>query len=371
MENNSKKPIRVLHVLQRMEAAGVQTLLMNLYRSIDRSKVQFDFLVHYKEHQFFDDEIEALGGKIYRLSVREDYNFIKYCKELDAFFEEHSEYKIVHGHMHSLGAIYLHYAKKHGVPVRIAHSHTNSTQNDAKKFVKQIMNSLYKKDATDLFACSEAAGKYMFGDENFTVINNAILTDNFLFSQAKRDEKRKELGVENKFVIGNVGRFELQKNQKYLVDVFSVLHEMIPESKLLLIGTGSMLEEVKKKVNEMGLNSAVSFLGNRKDVAELYMAMDVFAFPSLFEGLGIVGVEAQAAGTPCVCTDTLPKEISVTPLLYRLPLKNGVDNWAKKIIEAKENSYAHSNMKQYIVDSNYDMTALAKQLEEFYLKQIS
>lgn len=143
---------------------------------------------------------------------------------------------------------------------------------------------------------------------------------------------------------------------------------MIPESKLLLIGTGSMLEEVKKKVNEMGLNSAVSFLGNRKDVAELYMAMDVFAFPSLFEGLGIVGVEAQAAGTPCVCTDTLPKEISVTPLLYRLPLKNGVDNWAKKIIEAKENSYAHSNMKQYIVDANYDMTALAKQLEEFYLK---
>lgn len=127
MENNSKKPIRVLHVLQRMEAAGVQTLLMNLYRSIDRSKVQFDFLVHYKEHQFFDDEIEDLGGKIYRLSVREDYNFIKYCKELDDFFEEHSEYKIVHGHMHSLGAIYLHYAKKHGVPIRIAHSHTNST----------------------------------------------------------------------------------------------------------------------------------------------------------------------------------------------------------------------------------------------------
>lgn len=371
MEKNSNKPIRVLHVLQRMEAAGVQTLLMNLYRSIDRSKVQFDFLVHYKEHQFFDDEIEALGGKIYRLSVREDYNFVKYCKDLDSFFEEHNEYKIVHGHMHSLGAIYLHYAKKHGVPVRIAHSHTNSTQNDAKKFIKQIMNSLYKKDATDLFACSEAAGEYMFGIEHFTVINNAILTDNFLFSQDKRDKKRKELGVVNKFVVGNVGRFEIQKNQKFLVDVFSVLHEMIPESKLLLIGTGSMLEEVKKKVNELGLNDAVSFLGNRKDVAELYMAMDVFAFPSLFEGLGIVGVEAQAAGTPCVCTDTLPKEIDVTPLLYRMPLENGINDWAKALIDAKESGYAHSNMKQYITNANYDMTALAKQLEDFYLAKTS
>lgn len=137
--------------------------------------------------------------------------------------------------------------------------------------------------------------------------------------------------------------------------MFGVLHEMIPESKLLLIGTGSMLEEVKKKVNEAGLDSAVSFLENRKDVAELYMAKDVFAFPSLFEGLGIVGVEAQAAGTPCVCTDTLPKEISVTPLLYRAPLKNGDDDWAKKIVEAEKNCYAHSDMKQYIVDANYDM----------------
>lgn len=231
------------------------------------------------------------------------------------------------------------------------------------------MNGLYRKDATDLFVCSEAAGKYMFGDEHFTVINNAILTDDFLFSQAKRDEKRKELGVENEFVIGNVGRFELQKNQKFLVEMFSVLYEMIPKSKLLLIGTGSMLEEVKKKINEMGLNSTVSFLGNRKDVAELYMAMDVFAFPSLFEGLGIVGVEWQAAGTPCVCTDALPKEISVTPLLYRMPLKNGVDDWVKKIVEAKENSYAHSDMKQYIVDANYDMCTVVGWLENYYLKR--
>lgn len=153
--------------------------------------------------------------------------------------------------------------------------------------------------------------------------------------------------------------------------MFSVFHEMLPESKLLLIGTGSMHEEIKKKVNEVGLDSAVSFLGNRKDVAELYMAMDVFAFPSSFEGFGIVGVEAQATGTgtPCVCTDTLLKEISVTPLLYRIPLKNGVGDWAKKIVEAEKNCYAHSDMKQYIVDANYDMCTVVGWLEDYYLKR--
>lgn len=371
MEKNEKQPIRVLHILQRMEAAGVQTLLMNLYRSIDRSKVQFDFLVHYKEHQFFDNEIEALGGRIYRLSVREDYNFFKYCKELDAFFEEHHEYRIVHGHMNSLGAIYLHYAKKHGIPVRIAHSHTNSIQNDLKKYIKQIMNRFYKRDATDLFACSKDAGKYMFGNEHFTVINNAILTDLFLFSKEKRVEKRKELGLEDEFVVGNVGRFAIVKNQKFLIDVFRVIHKMIPHSKLLLIGTGNMLEEVKEKVKKLDLSDAVSFLGNRKDVAELYMAMDVFVLPSLFEGLGIVAVEAQAAGTPCVCTDTLPKEIDVTPLLYRMSLEKGCESWAKVIIMAKENTYAHKNMRQYIVDANYDMAVLAKYIEAYYMRKWS
>lgn len=367
MGNN--EPIRVLHILQRMEAAGVQTLLMNLYRKIDRNRVQFDFLVHYTAPQFFDEEIEALGGKIYRFSVREDYNLFKYYRDLNKFFKEHKEYKIIHGHMHTLGGVYLHVAKKNGVPVRIAHSHTNNTQKDAKQFIKIMMNQLYAVDANVLFACSDAAGKYMFGSKKFEVINNAIITDNFIFSEATRVNKRKEINSENKFVIGNVGRFEIQKNQRFVVEVFEKLNKVRPDSVLLLIGTGSMQEDIKALVNEKGLQDKVLFLGNRRDVAELYQAMDVFLMPSLFEGLGIVGVEAQAAGTPVVCTKTLPNEINVSPLIYRVDLGASVDEWLTAILKAANNSQRHKNMKPYIVESNYDMDELAKRMEEFYLKK--
>ena len=353
-----------------MEPAGVQTLLMSIYRQIDRQKVQFDFLVHYTAPQFFDEEIEKLGGKIYRLSVREDYNLIKYLHALREFFKQHPEYKIVHGHMHSLGAFYLSAAEKAGVPVRIAHSHTNSTQNDAKKYLKLFMNKQYAKHATDLFACSSDAGHYMFGDKPFTVINNAIDSENFCFDAAKRVQERKELDIANNFVVGSVGRFTLQKNQKFSVDVFEQLLSVRNDAILLLIGSGPMEDEVKAYVDEKGLTEKVRFLGNRRDVGELYMAMDVFLFPSLFEGLGIVGVEAQAAGTPTVCTDTLPREINVSSLLYRLPRGNAKE-WAEKAIEASNNPKAHSDMRDDIKAADYDIRDIAKGLEEFYLaKQV-
>ena len=366
MEN----PIRILHVLQRMEQAGVQTLLMNLYRHIDRKKVQFDFLVHYAEPQFFDNEIEKMGGRIFRLSVREDYNFLKYRRELKDFFQEHKEYRIVHGHMHTLGLFYLSAAEKAGVPVRVAHSHTNNTLNDAKKFVKLYMNKQYAKHATDLFACSSDAGKYMFGKRQFKVINNAIDSEYFQYDEKKRIDKRKELGISDSFVIGNVGRFTGQKNQKYSIDILGAILNRRPGALLLLIGTGPMEEEIKEYVNEKGLQNNVMFLGNRRDMAELYMAMDVFLFPSLFEGLGIVGVEAQAAGTPVVCTDSLPKEIDVTPLIYRLPLGN-VEEWAHTVIKANESLEKHTNMRQYLIDAQYDINELASWLQDFYLaKQV-
>ena len=361
------EPIRVLHILQRMEAAGVQTLLMNLYRKIDRDRVQFDFLVHYTAPQFFDEEIEALGGKIYRFTVREDYNFSKYYRDLNNFFKEHTEYKIVHGHMHSLGGIYFHAAKKNGVPVRIAHSHTNSTQKDAKQFVKILMNHLYAVDANVLFACSSAAGKYMFGTKRFEVINNAIITDNFVYSEMSRQNKRRELSIADKFVIGSVGRFEIQKNQRFAVEVFEKISKVRSDSVLLLVGTGSMQNEIKALVAKKGLKEKVLFLGNRRDVAELYQAMDVFVMPSLFEGLGIVGVEAQAAGTPVVCTDTLPMEIDVSTLIYRLSLEKSAGEWADMIMKAADNPQRHQNMKSYIIEANYDMKKKKKRMQTFYI----
>lgn len=363
-----EKPIRILHVLQRMEAAGVQTLLMNIYRNINREKIQFDFLVHYETPQFFDDEVKKMGGRIYRLSFREDFNLLKYCKDLNNFFKLHKEYKIVHGHMHSLGFIYLYYAKKHKIPVRIAHSHTNCTQNDVKKILKLIMNNLYSKNANLLFACSEDAGKYMFKNQSFKVINNAIDSEKFSFDINKRAIKRKELNLENNFVIGNVGRFEIQKNQKFTIEVFEECLKLDESSRLILIGTGSMENEIKELAKDKKLEDKIYFLGNRKDVIDLYQAMDVFLFPSLFEGLGIVGVEAQAAGTPTVCTDTLPKEINVSPLLHRVSLKNSAEDWAKIIMEEKNNKYKHLDMQKNIKKANYDIKDLSKKIEKEYIE---
>ena len=364
-----EKPIRVLHILQRMEMAGVQALLMNIYRNIDRRKVQFDFLVHYKTPQFFDEEIERMGGKIYRLSVREDYNFIKYFKDLDAFFKEHHDYKIVHGHMHTLGFIYLHYAKKYNIPIRIAHSHTNNTQKDFKLPLKIIMNKLYEKNATELFACSKAAGEYMFKNKNFTVINNAIDSKKFAFDANKRKQKRRELNISNNFVVGCVGRFEIQKNQKFSVNVFSELIKEKENAVLLFIGSGSMEPEIKQMVSNKNLEKNILFLGNRDDMPELYQAMDVFLFPSLFEGLGIVAVEAQASGTPVLCTDTLPDEINVTPLVHRLSLSNGYKAWAKELIKISNNKNERKNMIEELTKNNYEIVGLAHFLQEYYLKK--
>lgn len=365
-----EEPIRILHVLQRMEPAGVQTLLMNIYKNIDRQKVQFDFLVHYKEKQLFDSEIEKMGGKIYRLSVREDFNFIKYIKNLNEFFSEHKEYRIVHGHMHSLGWIYLKIAKKYNIKVRIAHSHTNNTQHDKKFLIKNISNHLFSKYATDLFACSEEAGKYMFKNKKFEVINNGIDSENFKYNDEYRKEIRKELKInEDEILIGNVGRFEKQKNQLFVIEIFKKFLELNPNSKLLFVGKGSMENEIKQKVSDYELNNKVIFLKDRKDINKIYCAMDAFLFPSIFEGLGIVCVEAQCAGTPVICTDTLPKELNLTPIIYRCSLNDEISKWNELINNAITNNKTHKDMTQNIIEQGYDIKSIAKKLESYYIKK--
>ena len=219
------EPIRVLHILQRMEAGGTQALLMNIYRKIDRTKVQFDFLVVYKEKQFYDDEIEKMGGHVYKLSFREDLNLPKFQKDLAVFFAQHHEYKIVHCHAYTIGYFCLKAAKKAGIPVRIAHSHNNETVHDIKYLPKLFMQRMFTKNATDLFACSEEAGKYLFKDKPFQVLKNAIDSQNFIADADTRNEIRKELGLKDKFVVGHVGRLHPQKNHYFLIDVFAEIRK--------------------------------------------------------------------------------------------------------------------------------------------------
>lgn len=362
------EPVRVLHVLQRMEAAGVQTLLMSIYRNIDRSKVQFDFLVHYEERQFFDEEIEKLGGRVYKLSVREDHDMLKYFRDLRRFFKEHPEYKVVHAHMPVLGYFYLLEAKRSGVPVRIAHAHTNQHFRNLKGQIARLMKCLYSVNATDYFACSESAGKYFFGEKRkYVVVKNAIMTERFVYDEQTRSKIRKELGVENKFVVGHAGRFAEHKNHAFLVEVFAEIAKIRPESELLLVGGGELRSKIEQRVHELGLDDKVQFLGVRQDINELYQAMDVFVFPSIFEGLGIVNIEAQASGVLTICSDAVPVEANISPVFSSIPLTKSAAEWAQIIVEKYENREARKDMSQYVKDAGYDIKDVAQRMQDFYL----
>lgn len=357
------KPIRVLHVCQRMESAGVQSFIMNVYRNIDRSKVEFDFLVHYKEDQFYDKEIENYGGKIYKLSVREDYNFFKYLKELDLFFKTH-KYDVIHGHMDTLGYFYLKYAKKYNIPIRIAHAHTDSVQNGFKKIPRKLMIKLYGKNANYHFACSQDSGNYMFKDD-FRVFRNGIDVKRFKYNEETRNKVRKEFKIEDKFVVGNVGRLHVVKNQEFILKLIKELKTSIPNIYFLLIGDGELEDYIISKIKEYDITDNVLMLKNRSDVNELYQAMDIFLLPSLFEGIPLVGIEAQAAGLPCVFSDKVNNKLSVTDNCTFISLDE-FDIWKKRIIEIKD-KFKRKNTEDSIIRSGYDSYNVAKDLENFYL----
>lgn len=366
-ESDMSEPIRVLHILQRMEAAGVQTLLMSIYRNIDRSKVQFDFLVHYKEDQFFDKEIEALGGHVYKLSVREDHDMIKYIHELKVFFKNHPEYKIVHGHMPVLGFFYLRAAYKAGIPVRIAHAHTDQHYNSLKGYISVVMKNLYPIYANHYFACSDNAGKYIFGNQKYEIIRNAIMTEKFAYNEEIREKKRKELGLENKFVVGHAGRFAEHKNHDFLIDVFSEIVNVNPNSVLMLVGDGELRKIIEQKVNSLGISKQVLFMGVRADINELYQAMDAFVFPSVFEGLGIVNIEAQASGVLTFCSDAVPQEANICPAFKSIPLSKNAKQWAQIIVKDNSIREVRKDMSEYVVKAGYDTKELAQKSQEFYL----
>lgn len=361
-----KKPIRILHVLQRMEAGGTQALLMNLYRNIDRSKVQFDFLVEYPNKYFYDDEIISLGGKVYYSNVRIDKNVFKFEKLLKRILKE-NDYSIIHMHTYSIGYFVLKTAKKCGVPIRIAHSHNNQTVKDKFYLLKLFMQKIYTKYATDLFACSEEAGRYLFKNKNFTVLNNSIDSQKFVFSENTRNKKREELKLTNEFLIGHIGRLHPQKNHSFLIKLFYEYKKSNNNSKLLLIGDGPLEDDIKELIKKYKIQDSVIMLKNRSDVNELLMAMDVFVLPSIFEGLGIVAIEAQAAGTPCVTSNKLPKESVVSPICVQLDLNDDINLWINEINKISKTKYAHKNMSKYIMDANYDIKSSSKFMEKYYL----
>ena len=364
------RPIRVLHILQRMEAGGTQALLMNIYRKIDREKIQFDFLVEYPEKEFYDDEIQDMGGRIYYSNVRNDMKIHKFMEYMRNILRDNPEYKIVHIHTYSIGYFCLKVAKQCDVPIRIAHSHSNAMTRDYKSFLKIILQKLYTIHATDLFACSKEAGKYLFKNNKYNVLTNAIDSSKFIANDIIRAELRAKFGIENSFVVGHVGRFRPEKNHDFVIDVFDKIRKNKENAILILVGTGDLEEEIHRKVEKLGLTRYVKFLGNRSDMEKIYQIMDVCVFPSKYEGLGIVAIEAQAAGIPIVCSDRLPKESNISPLYETISLDNSAEQWAEKSLEVSKKSLKHTNMKEYVVRAGFDLDETVKKIEGYYLNGV-
>lgn len=328
--------IRILEVVNDMHRAGLETMLMNYYRNIDRDQIQFDFLTHRPYDSDYDQEIRSLGGKIYHAPRLYPQNYPAYFKYMKIFFKNHPEYKIVHSHIDAMSYLPLKAAKKAGVPIRIAHSHNTSIDKDFKFPLKVYFKHQIPKVANYYAACGQAAGEFLFPGKDFKFIPNAIEPDKFLFNEQTRKEYRAKLGFTDKnFVIGHVGRLSYQKNHKFLIKIFDELHKKEPNARLVLVGVGEKEKAIRKQVNELHLSRYVQFLGNRSDVANLYQAFDVFVMPSLFEGIPVVGIEAQFSGLPCVFSNNVPSEVRFTSMCNFLSLKDGLDDWINKIISLK------------------------------------
>ena len=358
------KPIRILHVVTYMGRGGLETMLMNYYRQIDRNEVQFDFLVHRDFEADYDKEILKLGGKIYHLPRLNPWDY-RYLKKLDEFFQQHKEYKIVHSHLDCMAGIPLKYAKKNGIPVRIAHAHSKSQDKDFKYPLKLWMKRMIPRYATKLFACGEEAGEWMFGGLKFNILNNAIDTKQYQYSEKVRTAYREELGLGDSLVIGHVGRFNPPKNHRFLIEIFDKLKQKNTNVKLLLVGDGDGRGKIEDLVKEKNLQEDIKFLGMRDDVYNILQAMDVFVMPSLHEGLPVTGVEAQASGLPCVFSDTITKEVGLTSNTEFLSLQEKPDVWAEHVL--KYMNVQRKSERKILEQAGYDIQQTADTLAQLYL----
>jgi glycosyltransferase involved in cell wall biosynthesis len=315
----------------KMLGGGVEAVVMNYYRHIDRSKVQFDFLVDSDSTLVPRDEIELLGGRVFVIPPYQKQ--FSYQRELQMLFRE-LRWPIVHSHVNTLSVFSLRAAKKAGVPIRIAHSHSTANPDErAKTVLKNLLRTQANRYPTDRFACGKYAGEWLFGkDSDFTVVPNAIDLSRYEFSPEKRASVRAELGIDvGTFVVLHIGRFVEQKNHKYLVSLFAKLLRKKNDVVLILAGDGPLREEIERKTESLGISESVRFLGQRSDADALYSAADVFCLPSLYEGLPVVAVEAQASGLPVLMSSDVTEEAAITSCAKRLPLADDASTWVEEI----------------------------------------
>lgn len=363
--------IRVLHFLNSLGNGGAESFIFNMYRNIDRDAIQFDFVLRSRDNNtVLIDEVEKMGGRVYIMPEFPRHPFANY-KVLNLFFKQHKEYKIIHVHANALLYItpFL-LAKKYNIHCRILHSHSTATQNHNLYRAIHRFNRLFlKKYATYFFACGYEAGKWMFRENGFKIINNAIDTKQYVYNENIRKKLKIEMGLEDRFVIGHVGRFVKPKNHTYLIDVFKGIYDKNPKACLLLLGDGELLSNIREKVHQLNLHENVLFLGQRSDVANLLQVIDAFVFPSLFEGIPVALIEAQAAGLQCFVSDKVSEKVKITKLVNFLSINEPTSIWANMILNTS--SFSREDMSIEIEVNDFDIMDNSRKMQQIYIDMIN
>lgn len=363
-------PIRILHVVSEMQTGGIQSFLISLYRNLDREKIQFDFLIHYKSDDSYEKEILELGGNIYYQQPFRIVNISSYKKSVKRLLENHPENTIVHIHMRSVASIWGEISKKLGRGV-IIHSHSTSNGYSFKALVTDYLQSKCKIYADYFLGCSREANMWMFGKEianssRCFVINNGIKTEEYVYSENKRTEVRSSLLYkDDDIVLGTVGRLVPQKDHKFMLEIYKYLRAINPSYKLMIVGEGELREELEQYVSNNELTDGVLFLGKRNDVNVLLQGMDIFLLTSKNEGLGIAAIEAQASGLPTIVSSNVPDEVIITNICHKMKSKD-VSEWVNYIEKVDIND--RHNTKTEIANSKYDILDVVNQIQEIYME---
>lgn len=375
MPQMNGQPIRVLQVIGSMNLGGAESMIMNLYRSIDKTKVQFDFLVHTQKEATFDNEIKALGGRIYRVPKLTGTNIIEYYRECCKFFSEHPEIKVLHGHIGSSAYFYVSAAKKYGV-FTIVHSHSANIIKNPKDLAFSIFSYPTRFVADELFGCSTEAGIQRFGKkaverENYRNFPNAIDIDKYKFNEETRKAVRKEFGIpDNCYLIGTVGRLIPEKNPPFIFEIFKRLASENDNVRCLWVGYGLEEPNIREKVKTAGLEKKIIMPGRRNDVNKLLQGMDAFVLPSITEGLPVAGIEAQAAGLPCIFSDSVSRESAICNLVNWKSIQESASNWASEaLILAREYKGKRQTPTEDIKKHGYDIKTTSAWLTNYYLSK--
>lgn len=372
-EISASKPVRVLVLDTVMDRGGAETMIMNYMRHIDPARVCFDFMVNREYRAAYEDEIESLGGTIYRMCPMYPQYFVRYKREIRTFLKEHPEYRVIHSNLEERSYFALKEAKRLGVPVRISHSHNVPRGFGLKTVFRWYFRMRLPRYNTHLFTCGEEAGDWLYGKKNrrrFIMMNNAVDARQYTYDPVRAADVRKEWNIsEDALVIGHVGRFFPQKNHTFLLDIFAEIHKIRPDSVLLLVGGGeqddALKNKMREKAEELGLGGSVRFLGVRDDVARLLQAFNLFLLPSLYEGFPVTMVEAQAAGLPCVISDGVPPQCDLTGNVTIVPLSASPEEWARRTLHAAD-GFNRTDTYEKIAAAGFDICQNAGWLTGFY-----